>query len=381
MHASVATCLVSIGAATVVAMPQNRSDDAAMDWPNYRGDASLLGVAKGTLGNRFEVAWTLETEGAITSSPVVSGGIVYVGSSDGALYAVRADTGKEVWSYGTDDIIEAPPLVHGGRVYVGSNDFYMYALDAATGKLAWKYETGDKIMGSANTWTSEKGELLIIFGSYDNKLHAVNASTGEKVWEYETSNYVNGTPAIEGGKIVFGGCDAVMHVVSAKTGKATETVELGDECHVAGSVALADGRAYFGHYGNEFVCVDLAKAAVVWRYGGGDQAFFSSPAIGQDKVVFGGRDRSLHCAKRSDGEKVWTFPTRRKVDASPVICGGKVVFGSGDGRLYVLELATGKQVFKYEIGRPVYSSPAVSRGWIFVGSNDKRLYAFRPLER
>ena len=32
---------------------------------------------------------------------------------------------------------------------------------------------------------------------------------------------------------------------------------------VAGSVALSEGRAYFGHYGNSFVCVDLETADIL----------------------------------------------------------------------------------------------------------------------
>ena len=35
------------------------------------------------------------------SSPTVSGGVVYVGSGDGRLYALDASTGDLIWSYET----------------------------------------------------------------------------------------------------------------------------------------------------------------------------------------------------------------------------------------------------------------------------------------
>jgi FOG: WD40-like repeat len=60
------------------------------------------------------------------------------------------------------------------------------------------------------------------------------------------------------------------------------------------------------------------------------------PSGGDERVVFGGRDKRLHCVQRSDGKEIWSFPTRRKVDGSPVIVGEKVVFGSGDGWMFVL---------------------------------------------
>ncbi|MFQ5507489.1 MAG: PQQ-binding-like beta-propeller repeat protein, partial [Planctomycetota bacterium] len=208
-----------------------------------------------------------------------------------------------------------------------------------------------------------------------------DASSGKKLWAYETDNYVNGTPAVLGDRVVFGGCDAVLHVVSASTGKAIARVELGEGCHVAGSVALAGSKVYLGHYGNEFACVDLDKGKRQWSYPSPRHAFFSSPAIGRDRIVFGCRDKRLHCVRRSDGRPLWTFPTRRKVDGSPLICGDRVLFGSGDGRLYILALEDGKELWSYEIGQPLVSSPAWAQGMIVVGSHDKRLYAFKAASK
>lgn len=347
------------------------------DWPNYRGGPSLHGKAPGSIGDVLELAWTFKTGDAIVSSPVVSDGVVYFGSSDQHLYAVDLATSEKKWAFKTDDIVDAPPLVYDGRVYFGSSDFFFYALDAQTGELAWKFETGDKILGGANLVKTTDGRTVLVVGSYDCKLYGFNPASGKKLWEYETANYLNATPAVVGDRIIFGGCDAILHVVSGTTGKAVATVELGDECHVASAPAIQDDKVYMGHYGNEFICVDLKTNKQVWKYVHRQQPFFSSPSISEDRVVFGGRDKWLHCVKRSDGARLWTFPTRRKIDGSPVICGDKVVVGSGDGRLYTVRLTDGKQVAQYEIGRPIFSSPAVAHGMVLVGSNDGVLYALR----
>jgi outer membrane protein assembly factor BamB len=243
--------------------------------------------------------------------------------------------------------------------------------------LLWKAETHDKILGSANYVRGKDGVTRVLVGSYDTRLYGFDAKTGQRLWDYETANYVNGTPAVFSDAAVFGGCDAILHVVSATTGKATAQVELGGDCHVAGSVALSDGKAFFGHYGNALVCVDLSRSEGDWAYRDAKQAFFSSPAIGEDRIVIGGRDKQVHCVRRADGAPLWTFPTRRQVDGSPVICGDTVLVGSGDGRLYLLRLATGEELWNHEIGASVVSSPAVAGGRVYVGANDGRLYAFR----
>jgi len=139
---------------------------------------------------------------------------------------------------------------------------------------------------------------------------------------------------------------------------------------------LADGHAYFGHYENAFLDVNLNEGKVAWTYKDRAFPYFSSPAVAGDRVVFGGRDKRLHCVKRKTGELVWTFATRGKVDSSPVIAGSRVVVGSDDGRLYVVNLEDGKEVWNYEIGQPVGSSPAVVRGRIVVGADDGSVYCF-----
>lgn len=363
----------------VVEVVQTPEPVEAPDWPIFRGTRGLEGIAQGNLPDSPELLWTYEADGAVTSSPVIAGGRVYFGSDDAKLHCADARSGEPLWTFTTQDMIEAPPTVVDGTVYIGSNDFFLYAIDAESGELRWKYETGDKILGGANYVQTEAG-LCIVVGSYDASLYGLNAANGELLWQYATENYVNGTPAIDGDRTCFGGCDAILHVVSVSTGERLAAIELGPDSHVAGSAAIEDGRAYFGHYGNQFVCIDLQTEQVVWHYDSPRFAFFSSPAIGDDRVVFGGRDKQLHCAAKSDGEPIWTFKTGRKVDGSPVICGDRVVFGSGDGRLYILDLESGEERWSYDIGKALIASPAVVGGRIYIGSNDSKLYVFGERE-
>ena len=168
----------------------------------------------------------------------------------------------------------------------------------------------------------------------------------------------------------------MLHVISLADGQQVKEVEAG--AYIAGSAALDHNCAYFGHYENAFLCIDIEKGTNLWAYRDRNFPYFSSPALAADRVVFGGRDKQLHCLRRDDGQILWTFATRGKVDSSPVICDDKVVVGSDDGRLYIVSLADGKQIWSYEIGQPVTSSPAVVENRIVVGSEDGSIYAFGP---
>lgn len=377
---NILTLVVFLAANTQATAADNRttyggSPSSSANWATFRGDEQLRGVAPGELGDHFKLLWTFKTPQPIKSSAVISEGIVFIGSNNGYLYALSLAHGEEHWALKTDGPIEAPPLVVGGVVFAGSGDGYLYAVDALTGNIKWKHPTGDQIIGSANLVRSPDGRNdSVIVGSYDNCLYCLDAETGKPRWTYETDNYVNGAAAISNGKVVFGGCDGNVYVLSVDEGRMLARIELGSP--IAGSAAVAENFAFIGHYGNQFVRIDLKDAKVNWRFEDQDFPFFSSAAIGTDRVVFGSRARRIYCVKRDSGELLWSFRTRGKVDSSPVICGNKVVIGSDDGRLYVLELESGRKLWSYQIGAMITGSVAVADGMIVVGAEDGVVYGF-----
>ena len=347
---------------------------ARADWPTFRGDAALSGYSGELLPNALALQWSFKTDGPVKSSPVIAAGKVFVGSSDGRVYALDLNTGAKAWAFKAGDAVEAPPLVFSNRVYAGCADFSLYALDRDSGKQLWRYQTDGKVMGAANVVVlPQSGRAAIVFGSYDNRLHCVDAESGALVWRCETTGYINGAPAVAGSNIVFGGCDALVHVVST-AGQSVREIQAGS--YIPGSVATAGGRAYVGHFGNQVLCLDLGDGSVVWRFAVKEGQFFSTPAVDADHVVIGCRDKAVYCLSRKDGTQQWAFRARGSVDSSPVICRDKVVFGSDDGRFYVASLADGRELWSYDIGGPISSSPAVSNGIVVIGGEDGSVYAF-----
>ena len=194
------------------------------------------------------------------------------------------------------------------------------------------------------------------------------------MWNYDTPNYINGSPAIGGGKATFGGCDGNIHVVSLGNGKLIREIPTG--AYIAASGALSGQTLYIGNYGNQFFKANVSSGNIAWKYKERAFPFFSSPAIIGDRIFVGSRDKRLHCLSASKGTALWTFNARGKVDSSPVVCDGKVVFGAENGRIFLLELGSGKPLWTYDTGKPVTGSPAVSNGTVVIGSEDGHVYAF-----
>ena len=79
--------------------------------------------------------WRAKLADYATSSPAVANGLVFVGSFDHRLYALAADTGREIWTSGWqyeggffDRGISSSPAIAGGRIFVGVRDGRVYAI-------------------------------------------------------------------------------------------------------------------------------------------------------------------------------------------------------------------------------------------------------------
>ncbi len=115
--------------------------------------------------------WSFVMEDGTESSPALgTDGMVYIGSYDGNLYAIR-DMGDDYileWAFPTGGAIDASPTVDGnGTIYVGSRDSTFYALNP-DGTVRWSYKAGGGFESSATI--DENGILYV--GCFDGKMYA-----------------------------------------------------------------------------------------------------------------------------------------------------------------------------------------------------------------
>lgn len=362
--------------ALMIAGPGQAADPPPPDsWPLSRGNTLNQGVSAVTLPDQLELLWRFETDRPVKSTPVIDDGRVFIGSDDGNVYALNLATGEPLWTFDTGDAVEAPPIVVRGSIVVGSNSGFVYRLNAENGEEIWRFETQGKVMAPVN-FAPQGDDIYLVFGSYDNNLYCVSFDSGEEIWRYATQNYINGGSAIKDNHVIVGGCDALVHIVDIADGSPAAQIEL--EAYVASTIAVEGDWGYVGHYGNKFVGIDLANHEIAWSYSDRNFPFFSSAAIGPEQVVFGARDRRLHCVDKTTGERLWQFRTRGRIDTSPVLCGDKIVVGSEDGNLYLINLTDGSEIWSYPIGAGIVGSPAVTQDAVVIGSEDGAIYAFAP---
>ena len=143
-----------------------------------------------------KVRWRVAM-GPTESSPLVVGGLVYVGDWRGRVYALSTRTGRTVWSYQTGDKVKDGIAYAGGRVYFGSYDHHVYALNAHTGRLVWKASAQERL-GPRGTFYSTPAVAYgrVYIGATDRKVYSFGATSGKLRWSHGTGGYVYASPAV-----------------------------------------------------------------------------------------------------------------------------------------------------------------------------------------
>ena len=147
------------------------------------------------------------------SSPALVNLVLYIGSKDHKVYALKARTGTLKWSYTTGDEVRSSPAAGSGTVYFGSYDGNLYALNTKTGTLKWSYPTGGIVHSSPAL-----AQGVVYFGSYDGNLYALNAETGSFKWSYPTGGAISSSPAVVKGVVYVGSWDGTLYALNAETG-------------------------------------------------------------------------------------------------------------------------------------------------------------------
>tara|TARA_S200000501_G_scaffold188174_1_gene176993 strand:+ start:3020 stop:5269 length:2250 start_codon:yes stop_codon:yes gene_type:complete len=231
--------------------------------------------------SQLGLAWQKDmgTNRAQESTPIVVDDIMYLTSSWSIVYAIDAKTGETLWRYDPEvpgeharkaccDVVNRGVAVYEGMVYVGSLDGRLIALNAESGDVVWEKDT---IIDRTRFYTitgaprAAKGKVFIGNGGAEfgvrGYVTAYNAKTGDEEWRFFT---VPGDPSL-------GFEDPAMEM-AAKTWKGGNYWEFG------GGGTVWNSIVYDPDFDNVYLGVGNGSpwTRAVRSPGGGDNLFLSS---------------------------------------------------------------------------------------------------------
>ncbi len=151
------------------------------------------------------LAWSFDTDTTrgLEATPIIVDGVMYTTGSWSVVFALDARTGKQLWKWDPQvprtfgqraccDVVNRGVAIYKGKVYVGTLDGRLAALDADTGKLLWQVVTVDQTRPYTVTAAPRvvKGKVLIGNGGAEmgvrGYLSAYDAATGKMAWRFYT---------------------------------------------------------------------------------------------------------------------------------------------------------------------------------------------------
>lgn len=178
-------------------------DKGKLFFGSQNGTVYALNAHNGSL------LWTYHAAGAVKASPSLSGGVLYFGDYSGELQAVGEEHGHRLWRSGSGGALlgsgtfYSTPAVVYGRVFLGNTDGRVYAYDASTGKLDWAVQTGAYVYASPAVTNAPGLGPTIYLGSYDGTFYALNARSGHIEWHYHAGGKISGSATIVGNIVYF----------------------------------------------------------------------------------------------------------------------------------------------------------------------------------
>lgn len=189
--------------APIRSTPYLSLQDEAIYFGNEAGDFFCLNF-------RGQVRWRYKAKRAVTSSPIVSEGIVYFGSVDSQIYALDAQTGWNIWRFRLEKATISTPCITENMVFTGCADGNIYCIDARTSKEIWRFETENQVTGSPVIYKDS-----LYCGSIDKHIYCLEYRTGRLRWRYQTGGPITATPTAFNDKIYIGSLDHKLYALPA----------------------------------------------------------------------------------------------------------------------------------------------------------------------
>jgi polyvinyl alcohol dehydrogenase (cytochrome) len=367
--------------------------NASAEWRMYQRDPAHTAFAVASKINTSNVSnlnqsWSFATGGPVAGTPVVADGMVYVGSYDGNMYALRESDGSEVWRFATELVtdacgrtwgIDSTAALSNGRLFFGNGACNLYAVDAATGRQIWRTTLADTNQG-AHLFSSplvHDGKIYMGVSAHCNppcvrgSVVCVDASDGKVLW----TTYTAPLDSTGAGVWASFAVDPNRNLVYVTTGNFCE----GTDTH-----------------GDSILAFNAQTGAIVWTYKNvarDDDTlnldFGASPVLydagGFQMLAAGSQDGHCYAMNRATGELMWdTRVTDAKGDggiiSSPAAAYGKVFMGAivenTTGKVVALDQRTGGVVWEAAQPAPILGAPAVAGGAVFIGGADGTLRAY-----
>ena len=345
--------------------------------------------------------WRTKLGGPVYAAVATRDGVAYVGTTGGAMNAVRVADGKFVWAFSAGRPIHGEALVTADAVYFGCDNGLLYKLARSNGKEIWHYDLGDANVSRVLPhprlfdWDYAAAKPVIendvlYIGGADGSMHAVDAATGKRIWRFATKGKIRSDALVDATRVYFGSLDSGVYALNRATGEQLWRCDTGGP--VTSTPAKVDGKVVVGNRGPGLVALNPASGEIVWRAPMWGSWVESTAVPVGDVFYIGASDlRRTTCYDPKDGRVVWRTDVYGWNWGRPLVTDKVIYVGVAGGSPYVMRHAgsltaldrqTGKIIWRWpypadnahQWGFP--AGPALEGKTLVIAAIDGTLYGF-----
>jgi len=127
--------------------------------------------------------WKTETGNSIYFSPIIVKNNLVIGTIEGNLVGFDTQSGKQKWTIPVGGVLVGSPISENNKIYTASSTAFICA-DAVTGKVIWQ----NNLPASYSQGTPLIQGDKIIFGVWDSYVYCLDKNTGKLIWKWNNGN-------------------------------------------------------------------------------------------------------------------------------------------------------------------------------------------------
>jgi outer membrane protein assembly factor BamB len=375
------------------------------EWPQA-GGSSTHAMQHLSAADTIQTAWSADVGSGsgggsrIIASPVVAAGKVFAVDAEGIFSAHAVADGRAVWSFEPEGLEEIDRLQGGtvaytdGRLFIGTGQGTVLAVDAESGRELWRQPLRAPVRAAP---TLVAGKVLV--PTADNQLFALDGATGEILWRnaglFEQAGILGGaSPAATDTTVIAAYASGEVVALSLATGqqlwnetvlRPRRTLAIGAITDIVGDPVIDGDRVIVAGASGEMAAFDLAQGERVWT---ADVTSTQTPWVVGDFIYVLTERNELVAMLRQGGRIRWVSPLAVLVDpenpdsrrirwVGPVLVSDRLLLASSEGEVVSVSPYTGEILGKASLAGPVTVPPVVAEGTVFFLTDDAELLAYR----
>ncbi len=303
--------------------------------------------------------------------------------------------------------------IAGRRLFVGSSDGGLYALQAADGEALWRFETAGAVQSEP---LFDAKENVVYFGSNDGALYKVDADTGQLHWRFATNAEVSKKPFVKDGILYFSNANDSVLAVSTDSGKLRwvqhRTPAMGMEIAGHSGVTVWRGKVYAGFSDGTVAAFDAASGEERWQpvdlaadaemvlgqipeYLDLDTTPIPGYVEGTPAIYVASYAGGVYALDAETGVQIWansavrgatsllhwTQPEHTERGSRAMVpARSYLIAATGTSGLWALDTGSGEEIWRQRLPRGGVTAPVRFAGALLVSTSQLGLFLVSPLD-